>query len=184
MRFIVGLLLVVCALTAVPASADAQSARPRLDGLLKLSFGTDIAAARTALGSGQTEGQWVSADKSVRLKLITHHDRALIIGGKSHFITYYFDAGDRMIAAAFTSKFEAKEEDEIKACYDASSVMRELEARYGRPDRQEDRDGDLYFFFAFADGGEIEAALSSEDFDCELRVALRDAAGKKIRIFD
>lgn len=174
----------VCLLIAALAGAEAQGARQKLDGLLKLPFGMEIAAAKAALGPGQTEGQWASEDKSTRLKTITHHDRTLIVGGKSHFITYYFGAGDKMIAAAFTSKFEAKEEDEIKACYEASEVMRDLEARYGKPGRQEDRDGDLYFFFDFADGGEIEAALSNEDFDCELRVALRDAAGKKIKIFD
>lgn len=176
------LFAVVFAVSAV--LAHAQSNRERLEGFFKVPFGAGFAQTKQTFGTGVSEGTWVSEDKSIRLKTLTHHDRELRVGGKSHFVTYYFGAGDRLLGAAFVSKFQVTEEDDLAACFKTSAVMRDLQARYGPPDSQRERDDALHFVFAFKDGNAIEAKLETEDEDCELRVVYRNADGRKIKLFD
>jgi hypothetical protein len=179
MRFRFFLLLAVF---FVSVAASAQAVRDRLDGFYKLPFGTLLAEVKQKLGPAAGESVWISNDKSLRLKTLTHHDPALLIGLQSHFVTYYF-ADEKLIAAAFTSKYQSKEEDDVAACYKASAVISELVARYGAPSSQRERDDALYVVFAFKDGSEIEAKVESDDNDCELRIVMRGAAGEKQKLF-
>jgi hypothetical protein len=176
-------ILVLSAVVALSGAVSAQAVRDKLDGFYKLPFGTPFTEAKQKLGATAGESVWVSSDKSLRLKTLTHHDPSLLIGLKSHFVTYYFDAKERLMAAAFTSKYESKEEDDVAACYKASTVVSELIARYGNPNSQRERDDALYVLFAFKDGSEIETKVESDDKDCELRVVMRSAAGEKQKLF-
>ena len=168
---------------ALSSAVLAQAARDKLDGFYQHAFGTSFAELKQLLGPGAGESVWVSHDKSLRLKTLTHHDPALRIGLESHFVTYYFDAKDRLIAAAFVSKYQSKEDDDVAACYKTSSVIGELVARFGNPNSQRERDDALYVLFGFKDGSEIEAKVESDDKDCELRVLMRRAAGEKQKLF-
>lgn len=166
----------------VSVAASAQAVRDKLDGFYKLPFGTTLAEVKQKLGPAAGESVWVSNDKSLRLKTLTHHDPSLLIGLKSHFVTYYF-AEEKLIAAAFTVKYQSKEEDDVAACYKASDVIAEIVARFGAPSSQRDRDDALYVLFGFKDGSEIEAKVESDDNDCELRIVMRGAAGEKQKLF-
>jgi hypothetical protein len=168
---------------ALSGAVLAQAVRDKLDGFYKLPFGTTFAEVKQKLGPSAGESVWVSNDKTLRLKTLTHHDPALLIGLQSHFVTYYFDPKERLIAAAFTSKYQSKEEDDVAACFKASSVVSEIIARYGPPNSQRERDDALYVLFAFKDGSEIEAKVESDDKDCELRVVMRSATGEKQKLF-
>jgi hypothetical protein len=179
MRVRVFLLLVTLAFAG---SASAQAVRDKLGGFYKLPFETPFAEVKQKLGPAAGESVWISSDKSLRLKTLTHHDPALLIGLQSHFVTYYF-ADEKLIAAAFTAKYRSKEEDDVAACYKASAVMSEITARYGPPNSQRERDDALYVLFAFKDGSEIEAKVESDDMDCELRVVMRSPAGEKQKLF-
>ena len=161
----------------------AQAARDKLDGFYKHTFGTSFAELKQQLGPSAGESVWVSSDKSLRLKTLTHHDPALRIGLESHFVTYYFGKDDTLIAAAFVSKYQSKEDDDVAVCYKTSGVIGELVARYGNPNSQRERDDALYVLFGFKDGSEIEAKVESDDKDCELRVLMRSAAGEKQKLF-
>ncbi len=175
---------IVILLTAlfVSLAASAQAVRDKLDGFYKLPFGTLFAEVKQKLGPAAGESIWVSNDKSLRLKTLTHHDPSLLIGLKSHFVTYYF-AEEKLIAAAFVSKYQSKKEDDVAACYKASDVISELIARYGPPSSQRERDDALYVLFGFKDGSEIEAKVESDDNDCELRIVIRSSAGEKQKLF-
>lgn len=168
---------------ALAGAASAQAVRDKLEGFYKLPFETPFAEVKQKLGPTAGESVWVSSDRSLRLKTLTHHDPSLLIGLQSHFVTYYFGKDDKLIAAAFTSKYQSKEEDDVAACYKASAVMSEITARYGQPNSQRERDDALYVLFAFKDGSEIEAKVESDDNDCELRVVMRSPAGEKQKLF-
>ncbi|MCW5681069.1 MAG: hypothetical protein KF794_09325 [Xanthobacteraceae bacterium] len=169
---------------AFTSFAGAQTPREKLEGFYKIPFGTPLEAVKAKLGPAAGESYWQSEDKTVRLKTITHHDPDLKIGGRSHFVTYYFSAEEKLIAAAFVAKYQSKEEDDVAACYRASAVMKDIIAQHGQPNSQREREGALYVLFSFKDGSEIEARIDSEDNDCELRLVLRSAEGEKRKLFD
>lgn len=169
---------------ALTSFAAAQAPREKLEGFYKIPFGTPLDAVKAKLGPTAGDSFWVSEDKTVRLKTVTHHDPDLKIGGRSHFVTYYFNAEDKLIAAAFVAKYQSPEEDDVAACYRASAVMKDISVQHGQPNSQREREGALYVLFNFKDGSEIEARVDSEDNDCELRLVMRSAEGEKRKLFD
>ena len=163
--------------------AEAQDKRATLDGIYSVPFGTKLDEAREKFGPARRESEWVSKDNKIRIPTITYFDPRLLIGDRPYFVTYYFGPKG-MLAAAFVSKFESSEEDNLLACFKASLVMKDLVQRYDSPDSQRDIDGDLHLAFAFNDGSEIRVRIESDDHDCEMRVAFQNADGKKLKLFE
>lgn len=176
-------IFLVSLLCATAGLAQAQDKRAKLDGFYNIPFGAKLDETKAKLGPSVREGEWVNKGNVLRLRTLTILDQNLRIGGRPYFVTYYFGPTG-MTAAAFVSKFETNEEDDVAACYKTSDVMKELIQRYGNPDSQRDVEGDLFFVFAFKDGGEIDVKLEADDNECEMRVAFRNAEGKKIALFD
>lgn len=162
--------------------AFAQANRERLSGFETLTFGMALTDAKNRLGPKAVEAEWTSDDKSLRLQTLTQFDRHFPTAN-GQFVTYYFDPAGKLIATAFVSKFQTREEDDLAACFKASEVMKILQQRHGAPDSQKERDDALYFAFAFKDGNDIEARLEVEDEDCELRVVYRNAEARKVQLF-
>jgi hypothetical protein len=174
---------IALSLLCVATFALAQANREKLAGFETLAFGMSISEAKVRLGPKAVEAEWAGEDKSLRLKTLTQLDRHFPTA-LGQFVTYYFDASGKLIASAFVSKFQTRDEDDLAACFKASEVMKILQQRYGPPDSQNERDEALYFAFAFKDGNDVQARLEVEDEDCELRVVFRNAEAKKLRLLD